>query len=57
MADFIVEAESVWHSTEGRFYLKGQTINLPASTKVGPESSVRPAEKAKPKGKAKDAEA
>lgn len=49
MADFIVEADSVWHSEEGRFYLKGQTISLPASTKVVPGGSVRPADKAKPK--------
>lgn len=49
MADFIVEADSVWHSGEGRFYLKGQTISLPASTKVVPGGSVRHAEKAKPK--------
>lgn len=56
MADFIVEADSVWHSGEGKFYLKGQTISLPASTRVVPGGSVRSAEKAKPKGKAKDAE-
>lgn len=46
-ADFIVVADSVWHSGEGKTYLKGQTIILPANTKTTAESSVQPAAKAK----------
>lgn len=47
MTDFIVVADAIWHSGEGKTYLKGQTISLPASTKVGPGSSVMPAERVK----------
>lgn len=44
MADFIVEADSVWHSTEGMFYAKGQTITLPAATKTVEGGAVKRAE-------------
>lgn len=47
MADFIVVADSVWHSGEGKMYLKDQIISLPASTKTTAESSVQPVVKAK----------
>ena len=55
MADFLVVAESVWHSGEGKVYRKGQIISLPASTKTKPESSVQPVAKTKPgKNRAED---
>lgn len=49
---FEVVADKLWHSTECRFYVKGDTIELPADTKVTEHSSVRPIEKPKGKGKA-----
>ena len=42
LADFIVVAEEVWHSTEGKMYRKGEIIRLPANLKVTNESSVQP---------------
>lgn len=49
LAKFEVVADKLWHSTECRFYVKGDTIELPADIKITPESSVRPIEKAKVK--------
>ena len=44
---FEVAADKLWHSTECRFYVKGDTIELPANTKITPGSSVQPIKKAK----------
>lgn len=49
LAKFEVVTDKIWHSTECRFYVKGDTIELPADIKITPESSVRPIEKAKVK--------
>lgn len=49
LAKFEVVADKLWHSTECRFYVKGDTIVLPADTKVTDNSSVRPIEKTKAK--------
>ena len=49
LAKFEVVADKLWHSTECRFYVKGDTIELPADIKITPESSMRPIEKAKAK--------
>jgi len=49
LAKFEVVADKIWHSTECRFYVKGDTIELPADIKITPDSSVRPIEKAKVK--------
>ena len=49
LAKFEVVADKLWHSTECRFYVKGDTIELPADIKITPESPVRPIEKAKAK--------
>ena len=49
LAKFEVVADKLWRSTECRFYVKGDTIELPADIKITPESSVRPIEKAKAK--------
>lgn len=49
LAKFEVVADKLWHSTECRFYVKGDTIELPADTKVTDNSSVRPIEKTKAK--------
>lgn len=47
LAKFEVVADKLWHSTECRFYVKGDTIELPADTKVTEHSSVQPIKKAK----------
>lgn len=49
LAKFEVVTDKIWHSTECRFYVKGDTIELPADIKITPDSSVRPIEKAKAK--------
>lgn len=49
LAKFEVVADKLWHSTECRFYVKGDTIELPADIELTPDSSVRPIEKAKAK--------
>lgn len=46
-APFEVVADKLWHSTECRFYVKGDTIMLPADIKLTPDSSVQPIKKAK----------
>lgn len=58
MVDFIVEADSVWHSAEGKFYYKGQTISLPDSTKTVDGGAIKRAEPVEPvKGKKPRADA
>lgn len=58
MADFIVAADSVWHSSEGKFYFKGQTISLPDSTKTVEGGAIKRAEPVDPvKGKKPRADA
>ena len=47
LAKFEVVTDKIWHSTECRFYVKGDTIELPADIKITPESSVQPIKKAK----------
>lgn len=47
LAKFEVVADKLWHSTECRFYVKGDTIELPADIKITPDSSVQPIKKAK----------
>lgn len=50
MPQFEVVAEKLWHSTECRFYVKGDTVNLPEGTK--PSDAIREVE-AKSVGKTK----
>lgn len=52
LAKFEVVADKLWHSTACRFYVKGDTIELPADIKITPESSVQPIEAPKAKAKA-----
>jgi hypothetical protein len=47
LVKFEVVADKLWHSTECRFYVKGDTIEMPADIKITPESSVQPIKKAK----------
>lgn len=47
LAKFEVVADKLWHSTECRFYVKGDTIELPADIKITPDSSVQSIKKAK----------
>ena len=58
LAPFTVVAEKLWHSTECKFYFQGETVMLPASTKVREDSAVQPiapeAEAAKGKKSDKD---